>query len=44
MKKAYFSIAYVVLSAIALAVAAGAPIPWSGSGGGGFITMIGGSC
>ncbi len=35
MKKAYFHIAYIVLSAAALVAAAGAPIPWSGSGGGG---------
>ena len=29
MKKAFFHIIYVVLSAAALVVAAGAPLPWS---------------
>jgi hypothetical protein len=36
MRKAYFHIMYVILSAAALIIAAGAPIPWSGSGGGSF--------
>ena len=40
MKKAYFHIAYIVLSAAALVVAAGAPIPWSGSGGGTFMNSL----
>ncbi len=30
MRKLYFSVVYVVLTAAALIVAAGAPIPWSG--------------
>ncbi len=41
VKKAYFHIAYIVLSAAALLVAAGAPIPWTGSGGGNGITGLG---
>jgi hypothetical protein len=40
MKKAYFQIAYIVLSAAALIVAAGAPIPWTGSGGGSFMNSL----
>jgi hypothetical protein len=32
MKKAYFTVAYVVLSVAAAILAAGAPAPWSGSG------------
>jgi hypothetical protein len=41
MRKAFFQVAYIVLSAAALIVAAGAPIPWSGSGGGNGMTGIG---
>ena len=29
MRKAFFHIVYIVLSAAALVVAAGAPLPWS---------------
>ncbi len=35
MKKVYFTIVYVVLTAAAMILASGAPIPWSGTGGGG---------
>ena len=35
MRKAYFTIVYVILSIAALVVASGAPIPHSGTGGGG---------
>ncbi len=34
MKKVYFSVTYVLLTAAALLIAGGAPIPWSGTGGG----------
>jgi len=37
MKRVYFSVMYVLLTATALLVAGGAPIPWSGTGGGGGI-------
>lgn len=33
MKRAYYSVVYVILTLGALLVASGAPIPWSGTGG-----------
>ena len=41
VRKAFFHIAYVVLSAAARVVAAGAPIPWTGSGGGNAFNAVG---
>jgi len=35
MKRAYFTIVYVVLSVAALVIASGAPVGWTGTGGGG---------
>jgi hypothetical protein len=35
MKRAYFHIVYIVLTAAALILASGAPAPFSGTGGGG---------
>jgi hypothetical protein len=35
MKRAYFTIVYVVLSVAAIVLASGAPVSFSGSGGGG---------
>lgn len=35
MKRVYFHIVYVILTAAALILASGAPAPFSGTGGGG---------